>query len=117
GGGGQNLIGSSFDDPTVVVAGIECVERKLESALTLDAAMAFGGVTAAPGQDSSDIAGETEGSLIRSPFEPHARLGALSLDLGPHNGLTVCGRSQPAAGVDAGQPRIRHLETAFSRQV
>ena len=101
----------------MVIAGIKRVERKLESALTLDAAVAFGGVTAAPGQDSADVAGETERSLIGSPFEPHAGLGALSLDLGPHKGLTVGCRSQPAAGVDGGQPRICYRKAAFGRQV
>src|SRR5262249_17745635 len=70
--GREDPVSYALEDPGVIVARIQGVQRELEALLALDAAVAIGGVAAALGEDSANVAGKAEGWRILRAFNPDA---------------------------------------------
>ena len=84
--GAHDLVHAALDDPTEVVAWVKGVDGELEPGSALDPTMAVAGVASPLGEDGSDVPGEAEGSLRRSPGNtdggPDRQLAQANLEVG-----------------------------------
>ncbi len=67
----HHLIGAALHNPVIIVFGKEGIDGQLEAALTFDTSVTIAAVAALLGEDPADIPGETKGSVLLDPLDPH----------------------------------------------
>src|SRR5262249_8252677 len=103
--GGEDLVNPALDDPGVIVARVQSVERELEGLLALDAAVAMRGIAATLGKDSANVAGETERVRFPGSFDSDASAGPQLSKCGVQLQFPVRLCHDPARLVQGGKSR------------
>src|SRR5262249_7420149 len=115
--GGEDLVNPAVDDPGVILARIECVEREFKALLSFDAAVAIDGVAAALRQNSANVTRETErGRLFRS-LNAHVASCRLLSHLNLYVQFPIRQRHEPARRVNGGEAEIGNRETTLARNI
>ena len=115
--GRQDLVNPPVDDPGVVLARIDGVQREFEALLALDAAVATGAVAAALGEDSPDVPCKAEGWRFLCPINAHAGPGPQLSHFGVQFAFPVRSRRDPPHLVERCEPRLGEREMALPGHV
>src|SRR4051795_10519306 len=78
--GGEHLIGAALYDPFVVISGVQCRSRELESTAPFHSAVAGGIIAALPRKDAADVTSESKRALLVDPFDSDVSLRHLAAD-------------------------------------
>ena len=115
--GREDLVNPPLDDPGVILARIDGVQREFEALLALDAAVAIGGVAAALGEDSADVSGEAEGRRFLRSLDADAGPGHLLSHFGFQVAFPVRSRRDPPRLVERCEPRVGKGEMALAGNI
>ena len=115
--GRQDLVGASLHDPSVVFPGMPGIQRELEAAASLDAAVTGRIVAAPPGEDAADLSGETERSRCPALAHLDRGLGNLTLEFRPDCRIPVVAGDELPFGAHIGDVAVVHLQVGVGGDV
>ncbi len=113
----QNLVGSSFDHPLIIILGIKGIGRELEPAPTFDTAVTLLIVTAALGEDPSHIACKAERPRTAAVLDSNLGLVRPAFELGCQHHFPIFKGNDPARLCQPSCPGVGKPEATLSGEV